>query len=87
MPSLPTVTYVNELENVATLVIECEVCHTLYSVEVDYEGYLKWRHGDTLLQHALPQNTHDERELLLSQTCGPCYDACFTLDDEDDDGT
>lgn len=77
---------VDELANTAQFVIECQECGTLYSLEVDYQGYLEWRYEGKLLQHALPQNTHDERELLLSGTCGPCYDSMFQfLDHERED--
>lgn len=69
---------VDELTNAATFAITCEDCRKTYMVEVDYQGYCDWLYGGKLLQHALPHNTHDERELLLSHTCGPCYDALFT---------
>lgn len=75
----------NPIENVAQVAVTCESCGTLYSFEVDYEGYLRWRYEGQLLQLALPHNTHDERELLLSGTCGPCYDALFPLEEDEED--
>lgn len=76
---------VREIENVAQVAVTCESCGTLYTFEVDYEGYLAWRHEGKLLQHALPENTHGERELLLTSTCGPCYDALFVFDYDEDE--
>jgi hypothetical protein len=73
----------NPIENVATVAVTCWSCGTAFMVEVDYEGFLRWRYEGTLLQLALPQNTHDERELLLTGTCGKCYDEMFDLDDEE----
>jgi len=74
----------NPIENVAQVAVTCAGCGTLYTFEVDYEGYLRWRYEGELLQLALPHNTHDERELLISQTCGSCYDSMFAFDEEED---
>lgn len=71
------------IENVAKLGVECWQCGTVYVIVVDLEGYLSWLYEGKLLQHALPQNTHDERELLLTGTCGKCYDELFNLGEEE----
>ncbi|MCA1807330.1 MAG: hypothetical protein LC687_05720 [Actinobacteria bacterium] len=76
---------VSELKNVARFSINCAQCDTLYYLELPYDGYLAWRYEGKLLQHALPNTPVADRELLLSQTCGPCYDALFTLTNFDDD--
>jgi hypothetical protein len=35
-------------------------------------------------QDAFPHLTADERELLISGTCGSCFNAMFPEDDEED---
>ena len=46
-----------------------------YQVEmaVDVDDYTSWENGE-LIQTALPYLTADEREVLISGMCGPCFD-------------
>lgn len=74
----------NPEQNLMAFLVTCEQCGTDYIVEVEHEGYLAWSTGQKLLQYALPTATHSERELLLSGTCGPCYDSLFQFTTEDE---
>tara|TARA_R110002020_G_scaffold100122_1_gene237058 strand:- start:218 stop:382 length:165 start_codon:yes stop_codon:yes gene_type:complete len=51
-------------------------------MEVDSADYKNWQEG-TLIQDALPYLTTDQRELLISATCGTCWDDIFWEEDED----
>jgi hypothetical protein len=55
------------------LEVQCQTCKTITKLEVKPEAYAKWRSG-ALIQKVLPDLTIEERELLISQTCGPCFD-------------
>ena len=45
-------------------------------MEVPIEGLVKWKQG-VLIQDALPALSRSEREMLVSQTCGTCFDDMF----------
>ena len=59
----------------------CTDCgqHKLFSVLTAH--YDAWINGQ-VIQAALPEVSVDDRELLISGTCGPCFDKLFA--DEDD---
>lgn len=60
----------------AVLTASCTSCNTTFSLTVTREGYDRWRSG-AMAQSAFPELSADERELLISRTCGPCFDAMF----------
>lgn len=62
----------------------CRVCNTSYMLSVDAENYLTWREGEGFIQDLLPELSPDERELLISGTCGNCFDDMFLLNSIDD---
>jgi hypothetical protein len=62
--------------------VRCVGCGKVYSLEVTTEQLADWRAG-TLIQTAMPHLTADERELLISKTCGPCFDSLFAHEDEE----
>jgi hypothetical protein len=41
-----------------------------------------WKNGE-YIQNAMPYLNVDERELLISGTCGPCFDNMFPEEDEE----
>ncbi len=55
---------------------QCKFCKQLKQISVDVDGFRRWLRGD-LIQVALPNSSADDRELLQSGTCGPCYDKLF----------
>jgi hypothetical protein len=61
----------------------CQTCAKRYTFLIDPEDYYAFRHG-TFAQDAFPYLTVSQRELMISQTCGPCFDKMFPKDDEDD---
>jgi hypothetical protein len=59
----------------------CLQCNTRYEFLVDPEGFYKWRNQGVHIQYALPDNTPDERELILNHICGTCFDKMCPPDD------
>ena len=59
-----------------TITIDCDVCKRTYEIVVPVEGLEKWHNG-ALIQDALPTLSVDQRELLISGTCGKCFDKMF----------
>lgn len=66
-----------------TVVEKCQTCSTVYDIVVEAQDYYDWARGAKYLQDAFPYLTADERELLLSHTCGPCFNAMFPEEDEE----
>ena len=70
-----------------TATIFCAVCKKSYQVKYFQKDYIDWKYNNAFIQQAFPYLTADERELLLTATCGPCFDEMFKEDDEDDTDT
>ena len=45
-------------------------------MQVHVEDVTAWENGE-LIQNAMPYLSADEREVLISGTCGPCFDRMF----------
>lgn len=56
--------------------IECGWCGDVYEVVVNKEDWEAYTRG-THVQNAFPYLSATERELILSQTCGECWDKMF----------
>ena len=56
--------------------VACAYCLEVHTFECDTKGVVAWQAGE-LIQNALPELSADERELLISGTCGPCFDKMF----------
>lgn len=64
-----------KLESV-TVDVRCIFCQEETSVEFKWVDYLDWQSGE-LIQNAMPYLSAAERELLISSTCGDCFDDMF----------
>jgi hypothetical protein len=60
--------------------VKCHSCNKNTSLDVDEQSYLSWKKGEKLIQKALPDLTAEQRELLISQTCGFCFDEMWKED-------
>ena len=60
----------------------CRQCGTTVQITVIGPDYEKWQNGE-LIQNARPYLSADEREMLISGTCGPCLDQMFGESDDD----
>ena len=59
-----------------TMWTTCRVCKNQVEMKVHIEDVTAWENGE-LIQNAMPYLTPDEREVLISGTCGPCFDMLF----------
>lgn len=64
------------------LVAECVHCGTEYILWVNEQDFLDWTSGVGYIQDKLPYLSADERELLISGTCGACWTRMFGSDEE-----
>ena len=53
--------------------VTCRECKQAFEIAVNPDDVRKWQGGE-LIQRAMPYLTADERELLISGTCGSCFD-------------
>ncbi len=68
--------------NESTVEVQCGRCGKTLAVAFTAEQEEKWRAG-TLLQKVALNLSLDDREILISGTCGNCWRELF--EDEDDD--
>lgn len=70
---------------IATTVVavQCRMCHEVHFIDVPIDGFVAWQSGE-LIQDALPELSADQRELLISGTCGMCWSDMFGSSDEDE---
>lgn len=63
-----------------TVTIECGICHQKHEVTAPESEFSAWESG-ALIQRAMPSLNDNQRELLISETCGPCFDSLFEEDE------
>ena len=64
--------------------LTCQFCKVDHVVMADHMDVANWENG-ALIQDAMPYLSADDRELLISGTCGACFDKMFPPDPENDD--
>lgn len=57
--------------------VECQFCEEVYSFIVIEEDYDNWKNGNGYIQDIMPYLSDNLRELLISNTCGKCFDKMF----------
>ena len=62
--------------------VGCVYCLEVHTFECSTSGFDAWQAGE-LIQNALPELSADQRELMISGTCGKCWDKMFPEDFED----
>ena len=60
--------------------VQCRCCGNMVDIYVNVEDFDSWQNGE-YIQNAFPYLSADEREILISQTCGPCFDKMFGEDE------
>lgn len=63
--------------------VRCRMCQTLHCFPVNASGFYQWQNENALIENALPELTTDQRELLISGICGPCFDTMFADEDQE----
>ena len=70
------------------MLFKCRWCLKEEDVPVTQEQYDSWSagraSGGAYIQDALPFLTPEQRELILTQTCGRCFDETFGDPDDAD---
>jgi len=59
------------------LAVSCVACGGLVTIAVNAYDLQKWIAGE-YVQDAMPYLNADEREILISGHCGPCFDVMFS---------
>ena len=60
-----------------TIRIRCHSCGQVFELSVDKQRFEAWEQKKGYIQDLLPELTDDQRELLISETCGSCFDKLF----------
>lgn len=60
-----------------TITIQCRMCGTAYALIYNGEDMLDWLSGKKFIQDSMEYLSASERELLISKTCGSCFDKMF----------
>jgi hypothetical protein len=58
------------------LQVSCKGCGSSHTLMVNATDVANWEMGE-YIQDAMPYLSADERELLISRTCGSCWDEMF----------
>lgn len=61
----------------------CLTCNVEHRIDIYLDDLMRFHNG-THAQDAFPYLTEDQRELLISEICGTCFEAMFAEDDEDE---
>ena len=61
----------------------CQKCNTWYTLSFNEDDMFAFLSGEAV-QNALPYLSSGERELLLSNICGSCFDKMFPPLDNDE---
>ena len=52
--------------------VNCIFCGESYEIEANASDLMKWNMGE-YIQNAIPYQSADERELLISRICPKCF--------------
>jgi len=63
--------------------VQCRLCGRTYSLLYNRQDMVDWLNGSLFIQDAMPYLSASERELLISATCGDCFDKLFPAPDLD----
>lgn len=72
-------------KEVVVVRVSCRHCGKAYEFPVLMMDYWKWQGGKELIQEAMPYLSRGYAQLLMTQTCDPCWDELFQ-DEADDYG-
>lgn len=62
----------------------CTECGGVHEYFVAEDAFVAWLSG-LVIQQAFPLLPKEERELLISGQCGPCFDLIAAVDSEEDE--
>jgi hypothetical protein len=64
--------------------VTCCICDRTFTLNIPEKEWLAWQNGE-LIQRAMPSVSDDDRELLITATCGACFEGMFEDDDQGDE--
>ena len=73
-PHIITAYTESKQEGVVFLLVQCKFCSDLNLIKTTRNACVRWVNSDGFIQNLMPELTDDERELLISGTCGTCFD-------------
>lgn len=56
---------------------ECIRCKNVVTIMANPDDMQAWKDGQ-LIQRAMPYLSDNEREIMVSKICGPCFDKIFS---------
>tara|TARA_R110002051_G_scaffold257963_1_gene317024 strand:+ start:38 stop:289 length:252 start_codon:yes stop_codon:yes gene_type:complete len=59
-----------------TKTVACRRCDVAQTITAPVANFMAWENGE-YIQEALPMLSAGEREMLMSQTCDPCWAELF----------
>lgn len=59
---------------------KCDMCKADSRFTIPETEWLAWTQGDQHIQNAIKSLSEDDRELLISGTCGKCFNQLFSED-------
>jgi len=69
-----------DMNIIMTKTYNCNHCDHTEEITFGFEDYADWKDGG-LIQNTLDYLTPDEREMMISGTCGKCFDKFFPPND------
>ena len=68
---------------IITITGRCRHCNKQINITVNKSDWEAYKSGKLLTQKAFPYLSADDREFILSQICGDCWDTIFAEDMDD----
>lgn len=62
----------------------CDCCGIRYDLYICYEDLFAWQNREGFIQDLMPYLTDGERELIMTGTCGTCFDLMFDALEENE---
>jgi len=59
------------------LAVQCRLCAAEHVIFIKLHDYIEWKNGAGFIQDLMPYLSDSDRELLISGTCGSCFDSMF----------
>lgn len=59
------------------MLIQCSHCKEYKKVPISLEDLVNWEESGQYVQQFFPHLSANDRELLVSETCGACFDRMF----------
>jgi len=57
--------------------VTCRMCGGIATLKVNEQDMIDWKQGK-LIQNAMPYLNKEDRELIISNTCGDCFNKLFS---------